>query len=130
MRPDIRNDNTHSPQNKRTTGSYYEKRACDYLRAQGYRILEKNYRCRAGEIDLIAREDGYLVFVEVKYRSSGRAGDPAEAVDRRKQKRICRAASFYLMCAGMHQDDPVRFDIVSILNDEIRLIRNAFPYCL
>ena len=116
--------------NKRKTGSRYEERACAFLTAQGYRILERNYHCKVGEIDLIAKEGDYLVFVEVKYRSSNRAGDPAEAVNFKKQNKICRTASFYMMCAGMHQDDPVRFDVVSILGDKIRLIRNAFPYCL
>lgn len=74
--------------NKRQTGSAYETLAADWLKQHGYQITEKNYRCGQGEIDLIAEKDGYLVFVEVKYRRTGQKGDPAEAVDYRKQKRF------------------------------------------
>ena len=72
--------------NKRQTGSEYEGLAAKWLEGHGYQIVERNYRCRQGEIDLIAEKDGYLVFVEVKYRRSSEAGDPAEAVDYWKQK--------------------------------------------
>ena len=66
--------------NKRKTGAEYEELAARWLTGTGFEILEKNYRCRIGEIDLIARDGRYLVFVEVKYRSDEKAGDPSEAV--------------------------------------------------
>ena len=81
--------------NRRKEGAYYENLVAEYLKTQGYEILEKNYRCRIGEIDLIAEKDGYLVFVEVKYRRTGQKGDPAEAVDYRKQKKISKVAEDY-----------------------------------
>ena len=73
-----------------------ENRAAVYLTERGYKILEKNYRCRMGEIDLIAFHQGYLVFVEVKYRRGNRAGCPEEVVDFRKQKKISQTATWYL----------------------------------
>ena len=82
--------------NKRQLGSRYEEKAAACLEQRGWRILERNYRCRQGEVDLICRDGGYLVFVEVKYRSDDRFGAPAEAVDGRKQARIRGAAAYYL----------------------------------
>ena len=74
--------------NKRKLGSQKEALAAGYLEAQGCRILEKNYRNRRGEIDLILEDGGFLVFAEVKYRSTERNGLPEEAVDIRKQQKI------------------------------------------
>ena len=70
--------------NKRKTGQEQEVKAACFLKTQRYQILERNYRCKKGEIDLIAREGQYLVFVEVKYRSTNESGLPEEAVDLRK----------------------------------------------
>ena len=112
--------------NNRRTGSEYEARAAEYLTAKGYRILEKNFRCRQGEIDLIARDGSYLVFVEVQYRSSLAKGAPAEAVGPLKQRRIRQTAVFYLYSRGLGLDSPCRFDVVSITGNEILLIQNAF----
>ena len=67
--------------NKRKTGSRYEEQAAAFLEKQGLLVIEKNFRCKSGEIDLIARDGRYLVFVEVKYRSSGSNGYAAAAVD-------------------------------------------------
>lgn len=69
-------------------GHYYEQKAADYLISCGYQILEANYRCRYAEIDLIAMDGDYLVFVEVKYRRSDRVQAPSEAVNRKKQQHI------------------------------------------
>ena len=82
--------------NKRKTGAVYEEKAAAYLKEKGYRILEKNYRCPLGEIDLIAEESGYLVFIEVKYRRTSRLGTGEEAVNTKKQRRILGAARWYL----------------------------------
>ena len=68
--------------NKRRIGGIFENMAADYLVSQGLLILERNYRCRMGEVDLIARDGNYLVFVEVKYRNSSRNGNAAEEIGR------------------------------------------------
>lgn len=112
--------------NKRTLGSEYEQRAAEYLTQRGLKILERNYRCRQGEIDLIARDGSYLVFVEVKYRSDDSKGDPAEAVGSRKQQHIREAARFYLYQKRYGEDTPCRFDVIGILGDHIHWIRDAF----
>lgn len=113
-------------ENKRATGGRYEQMAAAFLQEKGYQILERNYRDRYGEIDLIARDGRYLVFVEVKYRASSANGYPEEAVDARKQARIRHAASYYLYSRHYPEDTPCRFDVVAILGSEVRLISDAF----
>ena len=115
-------------QNHRAMGTYYEKKAAEYLKKQGYEILAMNYRCRIGEIDIIARDGEYLVFVEVKYRSSAAGGAPEEAVNYKKQRVISKVASYYLMKEYGTLDVDCRFDVAGILDDEIRLTKNAFAY--
>lgn len=115
--------------NQREVGTAYEKMAGAYLETQGYEILEYNFRCRQGEIDIVARDGTYLVFVEVKYRRNGSAGNPLEAVNRKKQQTISRAALYYCMKQGYGMDMPCRFDVVAIMGEEISLVRNAFAYC-
>lgn len=115
-------------ENRRQLGSVYEHQAEEYLKGQGYRILCRNYRCRQGEIDLVAREGGYLVFLEVKYRANGKKGMPQEAVDIRKQRKICRVADHYRMVHRYGDAVPCRFDVVAILGDDLLLIRDAFSY--
>ncbi len=112
--------------NKRSIGNQYEQKAARYLEEQGYRILESNYRCKLGEIDLVARDREYLVFVEVKYRADGHSGYGYEAVDGKKQRRIARAASWYLYEKHIGEGQPCRFDVVSFLGEEITLVRDAF----
>ena len=117
--------------NKRQTGAYYEQAAGRYLEQLGYEILEYNYRCRSGEIDIIAKDGAYVVFCEVKYRADSRKGDPLEAVDTRKQNVIFRCAMYYL--AEHHLNDvPCRFDVIGIQGKdgmkgaEVTYIKNAF----
>lgn len=112
--------------NNRIVGTQYEQIAAEYLTKQGYQILERNFYCRHGEIDLIAREGEYLVFVEVKYRATKESGTPAEAIDKKKQRRIYRTAQYYLYCCHDRKEKSCRFDVVAILGKEITLIRNAF----
>lgn len=114
---------------KRKIGAEYEKYAAAYLREQGYEIRECNYRNRYGEIDIVAEREHRIVFVEVKYRSSGRSGSPLEAVDRRKQRRISRAAYFYCGTKAQGEDTPCRFDVIAIdFEKQIQHIENAFEY--
>ncbi|SFR67151.1 putative endonuclease [[Clostridium] aminophilum] len=114
--------------NHRKVGSKYEEACAGFLESIGFRILERNFRSRFGEIDLIARENGYLVFVEVKYRKDGRSGDPAEAVDARKQHKIQMTAQYYLTKNGFSPDIPIRFDVAAICGNRIHLIRDAFSF--
>ena len=115
--------------NNRETGSRYETLVAERLQENGYHILEQNYRCKVGEIDLIARDGEYLVFVEVKYRTTGVSGYPAEAVDARKQQTIAKCAMHFLMKQG-NDDVPCRFDVVAIAGaegqEEITLYKDAF----
>ena len=110
----------------RAEGTWGEAEVANYLRRRGYTLLAHGFHCRFGEIDLIARDGSYLVFVEVKYRSSLAKGAPAEAVGPAKQRRIRQAASFYLYSKGLGLERPCRFDVVSITGNEILLIQNAF----
>ena len=105
-----------------------EERAAQYLEEQGMQILERNYRCRQGEIDLIGRERGYLVFVEVKYRSGRSAGVPEAAIDWRKARKICRTADYYRSMHGVRDCVPQRYDVVALEGEEIRWYRNAFSH--
>lgn len=115
----------------REIGAFGENAAAEYLISRGMSIIKRNYYCRAGEIDIIARDGEYTVFVEVKTRKSSNYGTPAEFVDRRKQERIIKTALYY---AGGN-DIAMRFDIVEIyyhINggdmkaDKVNHIENAF----
>ena len=112
--------------NKRSLGTEKEKIAAAFLEKQGYQIREMNFRCRQGEIDILARDGRYLVFVEVKYRADGRNGEPEEAVNAGKQETIRRVAKYYLYRNRFPESMPCRFDVVGIKGEEIRLTRNAF----
>ena len=112
--------------NKRTVGTTYEEKAAAYLLDNGYHILHRNFRCRIGEIDLIGSNDGYLCFIEVKYRSGLTRGFPSEAITPMKIKRITRTAQFYLLSNKIPPYTPCRFDVVVILENEISVIKNAF----
>ncbi len=114
--------------NRREIGSRYESIAASYLEQQGYQICEQNYRTRTGEIDLIAVEKGTLVFVEVKYRTDLKKGDPFSAVGKKKQIQICKTALIYLMEKKIATSQPCRFDVVGILGENVTLIRNAFEF--
>ena len=113
--------------NKRETGSDYEEKAAEYLRSCGYTILEKNYRIRTGEIDLIVRDRENLVFCEVKYRTAKRVEAALEAVDQRKQMKIINTARYYLMKHSSLEKLLIRFDVIGIDRyGHIEHIRNAF----
>lgn len=107
-----------------------ESLATEFLKKKGYRILERNYRTRRGEMDIIAENDGALVFVEVKARRGDQFGGPHGAVGWRKQQQLIRVASHY-MARHRIQNRDCRFDLVLISEDPLRkrqinLIRNAF----
>ena len=118
-----------SKKNKRNVGTYFENMAADYLTDRGIMILERNYRNKLGEIDLIGLdEQGWLIFAEVKYRSSEYSGNPLAAVDRRKQRIISRVALAYLKSRYRSLDVKCRFDVIGIEGEEITWIKNAFDF--
>jgi putative endonuclease len=116
---------------KISTGKEGEKIAADFLKKNGYRIVETNYRCPIGEIDIIARDKSELVFVEVKARKSSALGYPEQAVGVKKQRKMSKLALWYLQ-EKKTTDARARFDVVAILllpsGNDIRLIRNAFDF--
>ena len=118
----------YNKKQNREKGRCGEILARKYLEEKGYRILEQNYRCCCGEIDLIGLDGTYLVFIEVKARRTNHQGYPSEAVDRKKQKKISQTAAFYFSEHRIREDVPIRFDVVEILRDRIRHIENAFEY--
>ena len=115
----------------RELGRFGEEEAAKYLRRHGYRIVETNYSCRFGEIDLIAREGRYLVFAEVKLRKNDEFAPAREFVTRAKQQRILAAASLYL---AQHETElQPRFDVIEIYAPQgrkgavrIRHVEDAF----
>lgn len=114
--------------NKRAAGADWEEKAAQYLQSRGMRIAERNYRNRQGEIDIIGYHEGYLVFVEVKHRSSADKGYAAEAVGARKQRQICRVADYYRCTHKIGADTAVRYDVVAVQGDEMEWLQNAFSH--
>ncbi|TBR19449.1 YraN family protein [bacterium] len=106
-------------------GSEGEALVAEHAARLGWRVLERNWRCRYGELDLVAEDGGTVVFVEVKTRSSRRRGAPEEAVDARKQARLARLAAAYLSERGW-LERPCRFDVAAVEGGEVRLLRAAF----
>ena len=98
----------------RDKGTHYESLALKHLKANGLKLLEKNFHCRLGEIDLILRDKDCLVFAEVRFRASNRFASAAHSVDDKKQARIARAAAMYLARRPELSDCRVRFDVVAI----------------
>lgn len=114
---------------KNTYGTKGEIIATNYLKKQKYKILYTNYKNQIGEIDIIAKDKKYLVFIEVKTRYSKRFGDPMEAIDEEKKFKIRNVATMYLMKNKLIDKVPIRFDAIAILGDEdheIRHIKDAF----
>lgn len=116
--------------NTRSIGRHYENIAVSYLENNGYEILEKNYLKDIGEIDIIARQEEVIVAVEVKYRKNARFGIPANAVDKYKQNKISKTFLLYLVENNLYQKYTCRFDVISITNNEILHIENAFESTL
>jgi putative endonuclease len=113
--------------NNRKIGSAYENIAKEYLINEGYTIVESNHINKCGEIDIIATKDEILVFCEVKYRTNMLYGDPLEAVDFRKQKKITRTAMLYCTKNNIYMNKICRFDVIAIYgNKHIEHIKNAF----
>ena len=102
---------------KDTLGRNGEQAAAEYLERAGLRILDRNWRCADGELDIVAAERGVLVICEVKTRSSGRFGSPLDAVSRSKQARLRRLAVRWLVAHGVLCDE-VRIDVIGLVRDQ------------
>ncbi|NIK68812.1 MULTISPECIES: YraN family protein [unclassified Paenibacillus] len=121
-----------SEDRRRQTGLAGETAACRYLENEGYTVIERNWRCRSGEIDIIASIDDTLIFVEVRTRrAGGRFGTAAESVDRRKQQQVALVAQVYLRMRQLNYP-PMRFDVIAVSMNrddsisEIKHIKAAF----
>lgn len=110
-------------QNNREIGDKYEEKAVKLLISRGYEILERNYRVKAGEIDIIAKFEDTIVFVEVKYRKTLKYGYGLEAVDYRKIRRIYNAAKVYLTL-NKKLSSKIRFDCIRFLGEKISWTKN------
>lgn len=116
------------------SGQQVEQLAAKFLIRHQLKVLDFNYRCRRGEIDLIMQECDIIVFVEVRYRRSDAYGSPVETVDHRKQKKLLMTAEFFLQNKRQYQYSACRFDVIGahIDNDSGKLhfnwIKNAFSY--
>lgn len=121
--------------NKREKGKEQEEQAARYLAEHGFVLLEKNFRSRQGEVDLVGLHENCLVFVEVKYRKNASSGLPEEAVGSLKQSRICLASDYYRLTHPEEGSRQIRYDVVAICGEElsaspesIHWYQNAFPY--
>ncbi|MPM86702.1 hypothetical protein SDC9_133793 [bioreactor metagenome] len=115
----------------KSIGSYGESIAENYLKEMGYTILEKNFKCKIGEIDIIAKDSKYICFVEVKTRYGSLYGSPGESVTNLKQYKIHKTAQFYILKKKLNKFN-FRFDVIEVIlnNDDdnysIKLIKDAF----
>ena len=109
--------------NTREIGNKYEDKSVETLVREAYKILERNYQNRFGEIDIIAEKNQERVFIEVKYRKTSKFGYGYEAVDRRKIMKILKLANYYIQ-SKKYQDYKIRFDCMSYLGDELDWIKD------
>lgn len=115
---------------KRRVGRQKERFACKYLQKEGLHLIQANYYCRLGEIDLIMEDQDSLVFVEVRYREADDFGTAIESITPAKQKRIIRAAQHYLQSLSEFEEHYCRFDVIGLSGSkseqEVTWIKNAF----
>ena len=109
--------------NTREIGNKYENKSVETLVKEAYKILERNYQNRFGEIDIIAEKNKEIVFIEVKYRKTSKFGYGYEAVDRRKIMKILKLANYYIQ-SKKYQNYKIRFDCMSYLGDELDWIKD------
>jgi putative endonuclease len=115
----------------KTIGDFGEDLAEDYLRRLGYNILERNFSCKIGELDLIVKDKTHVIFIEVKTRYDSQYGLPCEAVTATKKYKLYKTAQYYIMIKKLYHEN-FRFDVVDIIlskadnKHEIRVIKNAF----
>lgn len=107
---------------KQRSGDAAEERALLYLQSQGLQLVQRSFLCKGGEIDLIMRDDKYLVFVEVRQRADARFGGAVASVTLAKQKRLVHAAQVYLQ--GVRNQPPCRFDLIAIEGEQLQWLKN------
>lgn len=112
--------------NYRNVGTVYENEAVLFLQKKGYEILERNFYSRHGEIDIIAKDEQYIVFIEVKYRKKNQAGNALYAINRKKQQKILHTAKWYLLREYNCLEIACRFDVLAFDGDVLTHIENAF----
>ena len=98
----------------REQGEYTESLACQFLENKGFKLVERNFNCRFGEIDLIMQDNDSLVFIEVRYRRNNNYGSGAETITANKQSKLIKTASAYLQRHAKLNRCPARFDVISI----------------
>jgi putative endonuclease len=117
------------PPEKKEIGQRGEEMAVSFLKGLNYQILERNYRCKLGEVDIIARDNDTLVFIEVRTRSSLAFGLPQESINRRKRHQISKVALEFILRKKM-KNTPARFDVIAISlepgKEKVDHIRDAF----
>ncbi len=111
---------------KESIGAAAEKEAQHYLEDHGLTFIERNYRCKQGEIDLIMQDNDTLVFVEVRFRRSKQFGSAVETVTSAKQRKIMLATQHYMLEHQLGENFPMRFDVIGLDNETKRWIKNAF----
>jgi len=112
---------------KRRLGFFGESKAARYLRKNGYKILQRNFKTKLGEVDIIAQNGEYVAFIEVKTRRTHTYGEPNEAVGSERRSRYKNTANLYFYRNGLRQSDYIiRFDVIEITPDGINHIENAF----
>ena len=114
------------PSGRQVYGTRGEELAAAWYTERGFEVVERNWRCPSGEIDLVATRPGLVVFCEVKARTSDRYGSASEAVTPAKQRRVRRAAAAYLASAGRGRRRAVRFDVACVEGLSIEVIEQAF----
>lgn len=112
---------------KRIKGDEKERLAEEFLSTKGFELIERNFNCKSGEVDLIMKDGEYLVFIEVRYRENNDFGGALESITAGKQRKLRRAAEFYLLQQFGNTPPPCRFDVVGIEGEnELEWIKNAF----
>ena len=120
--------NNHNNASSVSLGKAYEEKAAAFLAKRGFQVLERNFRCRQGEVDLVGVHEGCLVFVEVKYRKNRTSGMPEEAVGEGKQRKICRVSDYFRIRHPEYCAMQVRYDVIAVCAEETRWYKNAFFY--
>lgn len=115
----------------RQSGQAAEQQALDYLQEQGLTLLQRNWMCKGGELDLVMVDGDTVVFVEVRYRRHAQWGGALESIDARKRSRLILAAQQFLQTESLWQDSPCRFDVVALegnarLGQPVQWLTNAF----
>jgi putative endonuclease len=113
---------------KKQKGNEFEQKACEFLQANGLILIQRNYRCPRGEIDLIMQDGSFIVFIEVRSRTCSNFGFAEETVDRQKQKKLLYSAMHFLEYENGSDTVDCRFDVIGFSNNKLEWIKDAFIY--